>query len=242
MSTHRTGHIDRDTAERMLRGARVARRAGGPASGDPLTDLLALAAAPARRHELAGEQAALAAFRAARLVPAVRPRRPSMIKTTLAKLLTLKAAAVLAATAAGGVALAASTGTLPNPLSDTTSKPATTGHVGHPGASASHRGSDDGGPGDANGSPSPSLVGLCHAFLAGAGSEHGKALENPAFTVLITKAGGKDKVEAYCTALLASPGNGATTHPTESAGEHPTSGPTAKPTHPNGAPTSHPGH
>lgn len=243
MSTyHRTGAIDRRTAERLLDRARAGRLAGG----DPLVDLLALAAAPAGRDELAGESAALAAFRAARPVPADRSRRRSMIKTALAKVLTLKAAAVLAATAAGGVALAASTGALPNPLNGTTqSAPGVVGHVGgRPSAGASHRGSD--GP---DATPSPSLLGLCHAYTAGAGSEHGKALENPAFSVLITTAGGKDKVDAFCSALLASAGSTGqpTAHPTGASTDHPTGGPTGHPSegqdkHPTGAPTSHPGH
>ena len=241
MSTHRAGHIDRDTAERMLTGARRGTRSGG---SDPLVALLTLAAAPAGDHELGGEQAAMAAFRAARLASAVQPRRPSMTKAMLAKLLTLKAAAVLAATAAGGVALAASTGTLPNPMDTTrhTTQSSGDGHVGgRPSARPSHPGETD----RPDGTPSPSLVGLCHAYLAGAGSEHGKALESPAFTVLITKAGGKDKVDAFCTALLASAapsqagdgGNG-----DGGNGEHgrPSGRPT--PSHPNGAPASHPGH
>ncbi|MEV0807675.1 hypothetical protein AB0I41_15075, partial [Micromonospora sp. NPDC050200] len=54
---------DRAEAERLLDAA----RAGGPPSaGDPLARLLSAAAAPARPGELAGEEAALAAFRAAR--------------------------------------------------------------------------------------------------------------------------------------------------------------------------------
>jgi hypothetical protein len=242
-SYHRTGAIDRRTAERMLDRA----RAGRPAGGDPLVDLLALAAAPAGRDELAGESAALAAFRAARLAPANRPRRQSMIKTTLAKALTLKAAAVLAATAAGGVALAASTGALPNPLSETTQHaPSAAGHVsGRPSVAGSHRGGPDG----SDASPSPSLVGLCHAYLAGAGSDHGKALENPAFSVLITTAGGKDKVDAFCTALLASagPSKDAKDHPTGASTPHPTGAPESRGNdgqlnHPTGAPASRPGH
>jgi hypothetical protein len=64
-----------------------------------------------------------------------------------------------------------------------------------------------------NGSPSPNLRGLCTAFNAGVGENPGKALENPAFTVLITSAGGKDQVGTYCTALLATRSEAAPTHP-----------------------------
>ena len=243
-SYHRTSAIVRHTAERMLDGARSGRRGGG----DPLADLLALAAAPAARDELAGEAAALAAFRAACPAPAERTRRPSRLRTTMAKALTLKAAAVLAATAAGGVALAASTGALPNPLVGTTqSAPGVAGHVGgRPSAGGSHRGGSEG----PDATPSPSLLGLCHAYVAGAGSERGKALDNPAYSVLITTAGGKEKVDAFCADLLASagPGGESTDHP----GDTPTSRPTATPAghdgdkspkgHPSGPPSPHPGH
>src|SRR5262249_54789775 len=157
-----------------------------------------------------------------------------MIKTALAKLLTVKAGALVLAAGAGGAALAASTGAIPNPLSDDKPTAASSAAHGNPDKSKdpdSH---------DPHGSPSPSLVGLCHAFTAGAGAEHGKALENPAFTVLITTAGGKDKAEAYCTTLLAAsaspaPRGGASktadSHPTGAPRSHPTGVPSARPSH-----------
>ena len=158
-----------------------------------------------------------------------------MIKTALAKVLTLKAAAVLAAASAGGVALAASTGVLPNPLDHSSSNPPASAHAT---ATSSH------GPEGANGTPSPSLVGLCHAYTAGAGADHGKALDDPAFTVLITTAGGRDHVDAYCASVLTSPGasaestdGAATPHPTGAPSTHPTGSAT---THPAGSPTAHP--
>ncbi|WP_051796600.1 hypothetical protein [Kibdelosporangium aridum] len=56
----------------------------------------------------------MAAFRAARLADAAQPRRRSMLKVMLAKLLTVKiAAAAVAAVAVGGVAVAAVTGSVP---------------------------------------------------------------------------------------------------------------------------------
>jgi hypothetical protein len=214
--------IDRDTAEQLLRGA----SAGGLDGNDPLLGRLAAAAAPPFPYEFAGEREALAGFRvAAHLDPSLRPRRPSMIKTALAKLLTLKAAAVLAGVSAGGVALAASTGALPNPLDH---NPFGTS------ASAEPTGKPSAGPGGANGSPSPSLVGLCHAYLAGAGADHGKALDSPAFTVLITTAGGKEKVDVYCTNLLAGPSGDVKP---DQAGSRPTGAPTS---HSPGAPTARP--
>jgi hypothetical protein len=138
-----------------------------------------------------------------------------MIKATLAKLLTLKAAAVLATVSAGGVALAATTGVLPNPLSQDPPTP--------PAHSTTAPGNPDAG------TPSPSLQGLCTAFLAGAGSDHGKALESPAFQALITAAGGADSVDSFCATVVVSPTHGA-------AADHPTGPPATHPAGPEGTP------
>jgi hypothetical protein len=237
MSIHRTRQLDRDTAEALLSGVPAARRGAGR-----LGEHLAAAAAPGRPEELAGWPVVLAAFRAAHPQPVADQRRRPVLKTWLTKLLTVKAAAALAVAATGGVALAASSGALPNPLAD---KPAATTSHGPDGDRPS------GGPSHPDGKgpsalPSPSLVGLCHAYEAGAGADHGKALESPAFTALITAAGAKDKVDGFCTTLLAaSPGNGAgpsghpTGEPSDPSHTHPSSAPTE---HPTGAPTSHPTH
>ncbi|MFD0731556.1 hypothetical protein [Planotetraspora mira] len=246
MSTHRSHRIDRFTAERLLRG-----ETAGP---DQLAKLLAAAAAPAERGELAGEEAAVAAFREAHLVPALQPRKRSMIKTALLKFVTLKvAAAALSATAVGGVALAAGTGHLPESLggpapsvrptaTHDTGKAPTAGDK-HPSASSSSSSSSSPSP-----SPSPSLVGLCRAYQAGAGDNPGKALDNPAFTHLITVAGGKDKVAAYCADRLKTrAGKAPASHPTGAPKTHPTGAPKIHPTgapktHPTGAPSTRPGH
>lgn len=194
MSRHRH-RIDRDTAERLLSGAAV-----HPGHHhDRLARLIAAAGAPPDSGETPGDQAAMDAFRAARLDLAHSPRRPSVIETALAKLLTLKiaAAAVVAATATGGVALAASTGVLPNPLGGDTPRVEQSQHpTGRPSTTTGQQ--------DAAGTPSPSLIGLCRAYAAGAGDNDGKALENPAFEALIAAAGDRDKVDRYCdTALTA---------------------------------------
>jgi hypothetical protein len=102
--------MDRRTADRLLRGDR---------SGHPLDQVLAAATAPATARELAGEADVMAAFRAAGLAPAPR-RRSSLLRSAVARLLTLKVAVVALGTSAtiGGVALAANTGALPGPLGD----------------------------------------------------------------------------------------------------------------------------
>jgi len=194
MSTHHSRRFGRRTAERLLRA--VPGRT--PVAGhDRLSGLLAAAAAPARDRELAGEQAALAAFQGARLATAPQPRRSSMLKIALAHLLTVKIAAVAAVTA-GGIALAAAAGTLPGQHREETPRPASTEVVGTTSDPARTQNPKP----DNSASPSPSLKGLCQAYTAGAGAEHGKAHDNPAFSALITAAGGANEVPAFCADLL----------------------------------------
>ncbi|MDH6137501.1 hypothetical protein P3T37_006934 [Kitasatospora sp. MAA4] len=118
MSTNRPRRIDRDAAERLL-----ARAADGTQGGQgALADLLAAVAAPGAARELVGEEAAVTAFRLAvhLTVPAPRSRRRTMTSCTPSRSLAAKvAAATLAATALGGVAVAASTGNLPVVLGGT---------------------------------------------------------------------------------------------------------------------------
>ncbi|WP_380285831.1 hypothetical protein [Kitasatospora purpeofusca] len=151
MSTNRPRRIDRDTAEQLLSGAVDGPSAGRDASltgpdgstghtgplppdGGPqgrVARVLAAAAAPAARGELAGEEAALAAFREARLAPApavpaapAPVRRRSMATAALTRAFSTKAAVVvLGATALGGVAVAAGTGNLPSALGGSSDEP-----------------------------------------------------------------------------------------------------------------------
>ncbi|MDO3685532.1 hypothetical protein [Micromonospora sp. C28ISP2-4] len=102
------GPADRAESDRLLDAARAGTPPG--ADADPLTRLLSAAAGPAAPGEVAGEERALAAFRAARAaagaapapapaaVAAPRPRRRLRIAAALSG---------LAATAVAGVAFAA---------------------------------------------------------------------------------------------------------------------------------------
>jgi hypothetical protein len=235
MSIRRTRRVNAATSERLLAGGSVDDRYL------PLAAVLAASARPARPAELIGLHQAVVGFRSAQLHPVPIPRRQSVVKTALLKLLTVKAAVVTTlAIGAGGVALAATTGTLPNPLNNHANPAASSARssLGPAGSTGSH---------DPGASPSPSLVGLCHAFTAGAGAEHGKALENPAFGALITAAGGKDKVDEYCAKLLASASARPGAQPTGQPGDHPTGAPTDHPTgkpstHPTGKPSERPSH
>jgi len=244
MSTHRDPRVNRETAENLLGGV-----PGGPES---LSRLLAAAAAPAATHEVTGEQAVLAEFRAAHLHPISPPRRPSMLKTTVAKLLAAKllTATAVATAATGGIAFAAATNNLPEPVQGAAhnvfNAPAPR-HHGKPSNLPGRGNQPDAKSSDApTGTPSPSLRGLCTAFQAGATSNDGTALTNPAFTALVTAAGGTGKIAAYCTTLIGAPATHPTgkpsTHPTGAPSAHPTGKPTTLPTpgHPSGQPTSVP--
>ena len=141
-----------------------------------------------------------------------------MIRTAVGKILTVKAAAVLAATAIGGVAVAAGTGSLPTQHRDDAaarrthaSQPARPAHPAQPAHPTGAPATSPGSTRAHTATPAPSLIGLCRAFAAGAGDNPGKALDNPAFTALLTAAGGRDKVTAYCTT-----GSGAGTRRTRS--------------------------
>jgi len=240
MSTHDDPRVDRATLEDLLNGRR-----GGPQA---LAVLLAAAASPAAAHELTGERAVLAEYRAASLRPVKPSRRPSMLKTTVAKLLAAKllTASAVATAAVGGMSVAAATGSLPAPLQDAAHSTFNAPAHGH------GRGHGHGKPNPLPGktdepgssaSPSPSLKGLCTAYQAGATDNNGNAIHNPAFQALVTAAGGTSKLTAYCTKLVGP----APTHPTGKPSSHPTGAPSSHPTgkpssHPTGAPATVPSH
>lgn len=157
------------------------------------------------------------------------------MSVALAKLLTLKVAAVavVATATVGGAALAA-TGVLPTPFG--TGGPGSNHPTGKPGDSDGH----------SPASPSPSLVGLCRAFTAGATDNKGHAIDNPAFGALVSAAGGVDKVAGFCETLLATQG-------ADTPSGHPTGRPTvtgppanvpdhASTGHPTGPPSPPPSH
>ena len=218
MSSHRAPDIDRRAAEHLLAG-----RPAGHATR-PLAAALRAAAAPAHPEELSGERAAMTAFAAAHLDPVPEPRRPSVLKSTLAKILTVKAAVILAAAAGtGGVVLASTSGVLPAPWTDSPADPPAVTTPQHP---SSGKPADAGKPDQQDKAPSPSMAGLCNAYEAKVKENPGKALESPAFTALITAAGGKDGVDEYCDAVAAGKEPGHSGDPHGKPSDHP------KPDHP----------
>jgi hypothetical protein len=200
MSAHRPHHISRRAAERLLSGEPAGARGAGP---DAVADLLAAAAGPGREPELAGEPAALAAFRSAQLAPVPRHRRRPVIRSVLATSLTAKIAAVaVVAVSFGGVATAALAGHhAPRPGPGPTVAPAASGTATPAGdrdttGPTAAAGTGRGNTGEP--SPTPDLVGLCHGYPAGAGG----AAHSPAFDYLIDTAGGPAKVPQFCADLL----------------------------------------
>lgn len=196
MSNHRPRRLSRDTTERLLRGE------GDPAR-EALAGLLAVAAAPASDGELPGEESALAAFREARFAPVTTPRRTSVLKATLAKVLTAKVAAcVIAGTACGGVAVAASTGTLPDPVAGVLGVKK---HVPEPPKVPTPAVSTPGLP-QLPASPAGSLTKLCERFLTDSGKSAGAGegdLRTKQFAELMQAVGGHvEQVKPYCLKLV----------------------------------------
>jgi hypothetical protein len=217
---------------------------GRPVRQDALAQLISAARTPEARVDPAGLAAALAEFRSVSSpLCANHPRRNSMIKNVAAKMVAAKLLLIggVAVAATGGVAAAAaSTGHLPSPLPHSshaaavavaavashrpTAAPTSSATSSSASSSSSEPSSESASPSSEptsahpSATPSPSLPGLCRSWLARP-HMHGKADTNPAFTVLVTAAGGTDSVDGYCTALLATaPG-----HPKDS------SSPTATP-------------
>jgi hypothetical protein len=135
------------------------------------------------------------------------------------------------ALAGGGVALAAGTGVLPNPLTIGAAAPS---RRPDPTSSVSRAwtGSDSTvAPSAVGHSPSASIHGLCKAHLARVGNASGKATQNPASAELIVAAGGAGNVTAYCQSLLNGPSATITPQPGKAA-SHPTGPPSPHPTGP----------
>jgi len=240
---------DQDLLERLLDG-RV-----DPASAPPgygrLARLLAAATAPAAPEELAGEQRVLGEFTAVMRShpPTLSPRRTPVPS----KLLTIKAAAaaLVAVLSIGGVAAAAG-GLLPDQASPVAGQAVTTtgadaaAHGLGKAAAANLGGSAQAGATEGQGRASAvgpdataaARAGLCRAWQAGQGGDHGRRMDAVAFQALVDAAGGADKVAAYCQDVTAGSsadahGRGQTSPPSVSAPptsvSPPSSGPPADP-------------
>jgi hypothetical protein len=194
---------DQDLLDRLLDG-RLDTASAPPGYGE-LVRLLAAATAPAAPQELAGEQLVMAEFRAEMRSnpPTLIPRRTAVPR----KVLTIKAAAaaLVAVLSLGGVAAAAG-GLLSDQASPVADQaPATTGAdaaahglgkaAANLGGSANGQGRDSAAGPDASGT---ARAGLCRAWQAGQGADHGSRMDAVAFQALAEAAGGPHQVAAYC--------------------------------------------
>jgi hypothetical protein len=211
---------DQDLLERLLEG-RLEPVSAPPGYGE-LARLVTAMTAPAAAQELAGERQAMASFAAAMRShpPTLSPRRTAVPR----KVLTMKAAAaaLVAVLSLGGVAAAAS-GLLPDQASPVADQaPATTAadaaaHGLGKAAAASLGESARAGSADGQGRESAAgpdvtgaaLAGLCRAWQAGQGADHGRRMDAVAFQALVEAAGGADEVAAYCQDVTAGSSAGA---------------------------------
>jgi len=195
--------LDDETADRLVAGRLDP--ADAPPGYAAVAKLVAAAAAPATTEELAGEPAAVDRFAAA--ARSGFPTRAFLTRRAgvPTRRFGVKAAvAVLAAVLSiGGVA--AATGVFPAPAQPAadhgpgsgTATPGSSDAATTAAARNRQRGSDTATGPDASG---PAKHGLCRAWKAGKGGEHGKREDSTAFRALAAAAGGADKIAAYCQA------------------------------------------
>jgi len=205
---------DQETLERLFDGRLDAADAAAGYGG--LARLLAAATAPAAPEELVGERLAMATFTAEMRSqpPTLSPRRIAVPR----KILTMKAAAaaLVAVLSIGGVAAAAG-GLLPDQASPVADQaPATTGAdaaaqglgqaaVANMGGAAQAGSTDGQGRESAVGpdAAAAARAGLCRAWQAGQGADHGQKADSVAFQALVEAAGGADNIAAYCQDVAA---------------------------------------
>jgi hypothetical protein len=205
---------DQDLLDRLLDG-RLDSGSAPPGYGG-LARLLVATSAPAAPEELAGERQAMAAFAAVMRShpPTLSPRRTAVPR----KVLTMKAAAaaLVATLSLGGVA-AAATRLLPdqaspvaNTAAATTGADAAADGLGKA-AAANLGGTTQAGSAAGQGRESAvgpdataaARAGLCRAWQAGQGGDHGRRMDSVAFQALVDAAGGAGKVAGYCEDVAA---------------------------------------
>lgn len=179
--------LSQEAAERLLSGDLTS----PPDGTERLAALLAAASAPGRPDELAGEAAAMAAFRA----------QPQTVRRwSLRRALTVKVAAIVTAVtvAVGGVAVASGTGLLPVPFIPGKVGPVPSGADGP----AGHQPGQGRTTNPANNPPNEDVPKLCSDWQKKTAEEKPKALKGRQFERLVQDAGGEEKVEAFCARVL----------------------------------------
>jgi hypothetical protein len=238
---------DDDLLERLL-DSRLDPASAPPGYGG-LARLLAAIAAPATPEELADAQRTMATFAAEMRShpPTLIPRRTAMPR----KVLTIKAAAaaLVAVLSLGGVAAAG--GLLPDQASPVADQAAATtgagaGAAANPGGAA-QVGSANGGLADGQGRESAvgpdatgtARAGLCRAWQASQGADHGRRMDAVAFQALVKAAGGANQVGVYCEDVTA--GASAEDHGKGQASPPSVSAPPTSVTPPSSGPPADPG-
>ncbi|ACY97151.1 hypothetical protein [Thermomonospora curvata] len=185
--------IDHESAERMLKAASACPRSPAPESADPLVRLLQAAAAPGTEAELAGEEAAVAAFRARARGP--RPARAAARHTPL-----LLASAALVITVLP-VFLPAVLG-MPSPggRGEPPAGPPRIHAAPSQSATAPSVSADPSAAPSAAGTAAPETVRLCRAYTSAAKVNPQAARRSPAFAALSARTGGD--VDRYCRLAL----------------------------------------
>ncbi len=180
--------LDRETAEQLLGGASPT----GDAGAERRARLLAAAGGPPRPYEFAREEEAVAAFHAA--------RKPSRRRLSWRSLLTFKVLAVTATITVGGLAFASTAGILPDPFKPPAASPSTSA-PSLPGRSTT-RGNSTPAPVAPSAANDAVFSGLCESYLKRDQEGRAKSLETKPYAELVTAAGGRDKVEAYCVVVV----------------------------------------
>jgi len=241
MRTARARRIGRREAEELL--------SHGPVDPDrvALRHLLNQLDAPPSPQELAGRQAAVAAFTQAVRNPVPDPAAPARRRLgLLPRAALVKVVVGLGVLLFGSAALAAGTGNLPGPVQHGAHElfsplgvpvPDVSGRA-KSGGSAPAGGSPGSAlpsPGDPGGGTGPVALGLCKAWAAGPKDGHGKPLDVEVSKALVQAAGGTDNIAAYCAKVLA------TGAPTPTPAAEPLPNPEAtKPGQPDGKPSHSP--
>jgi hypothetical protein len=204
--------LSKAEAQRLLDGG----------SGDSaVADLLRAASGPARPGELAGERAAVAAFRleyAAAATAGARPAPPRPARRAGRRVAVLAAALTAAALAGTGVAAAA--GRLPAPLQRVAHdwidqvpepgpgpRPEPTVHAGSPTPPPVHRPSVTPAPTQA-GTPAVDVKKLCREWEKARDDPNRKPMDPADLRALTAAAGGADRIEAFCGLAPSGPAPG----------------------------------
>lgn len=236
--------LSRRNASRMLDDPAAHAGDGG------LGELLSAAAHPRANLSREHEEQAAAVFRSVAGPGSVPNLGGNPVMSRFTRKIAAAPAAAFAAVgmvvAGGGIALAASQGSVHVPFTGhdnrasaapSASATVNPGLTHTPSAEPSDDATDESPSAAPSATPSPSLDGLCVAYQAGAMA---KAATNPAFTALTTAAGGAGNIDAYCTARIGAPRThpATPTHPakpTQAATPHQRTAPT-HPAVPTGLP------